>query len=133
VKQARRVLVVDDDAWVRTMVADVLESDGYEIVTAHNGAEALAVLRATRPECVVLDLMLPVLDGRGFLRACRQERLSASTPVVVISVSRSLAEAVRSEFGVEHILVKPFDIAALLEAVKHLLDRRAARQPAPCA
>ena len=88
-------------------------------------AEALAVMRASRPDCVVLDLMMPVLDGWEFLRAYRRERLSASTPVLVVSVSHSLAEAVRREFGVEHILIKPFDIDALLEAVKRLLDGRA--------
>jgi DNA-binding response OmpR family regulator len=118
-KRAGRVLVVDDDGWVRTTVADVLGYAGYDVVTAHNGAEALAAMRATRPDCVVLDLMMPVLDGRDFLRTYRQERQWASTPVLVMSVYNSLAEAVRSEFGV-HILIKPFDIDALLEPVKRL-------------
>ena len=123
-KRAGRVLVVDDDGWVRTTVADVLDYAGYDVDTARNGVEALAAMRATRPDCVVLDLIMPVLDGRDFLRAYRQERQWASTPVVVMSVSHSLAEAVRREFGVEHILIKPFDIDALLEPVKRLLDRR---------
>ena len=122
--RAGRVLVVDDDVCVRTTVADVLECAGYEVLKAHNGADALALMRAASPDCVVLDLMMPVLDGRDFLRAYRQERQWASTPVVVMSVSNTWAEAVRSEFGV-HILIKPFDIDALLEPVKRLLDRRA--------
>ena len=116
-----RVLVVDDDAWVRTTMADVLEYAGYDVLMAHNGADALALMRSTRPDCVVLDLLMPVLDGLDFLRAYHWERLCASTPVLVISASQSLAEAVRSEFGVEHILIKPFDIQAFLQALKHLL------------
>ena len=120
-KRAGRVLVADDDAWVCTMVADVLEHEGYDVVTAHNGAEALAVMRATRPDCVVLNLTMPVLSGWGFLKACRRERLYASTPVLIMSASRDLAEAVPSELRVEHILAKPFDLDTLLEAVKQLV------------
>ena len=116
-----RVLVVDDDAWVRTTIAEVLEYAGYDVLMAHNGADALAIMRSTRPDCVVLDLLMPVLDGLDFLRAYRRERLCASTPVLVISASQSLADAVRSEFEVEHILIKPFDIQAFLQALKHLL------------
>src|SRR5919199_2479576 len=90
VKRASRVLVVDDDAWVRTTLADVLEDAGYDVVMAHNGADASAAMRFVRPDCVVLDLIMPVLDGWQFLRACRRDPLCASTPVLVVSASSSL-------------------------------------------
>jgi DNA-binding response OmpR family regulator len=122
VQRGRRVLVVDDDVWVRTTLAEVLEYAGYDVVMAQNGADARAAMHFIRPDCVVLDLIMPVLDGWHFLRACRRDALCASTPVLVVSASSSLAAAVRSEFRIEHILIKPFDVDALLEAVKHLLE-----------
>jgi CheY-like chemotaxis protein len=79
------VLVVEDDDGIRHAVAEGLELEGYEVLTATNGAEALERVRAGRPDAVVLDLMLPVMDGWAFLDACQREELCNGTPVLVVS------------------------------------------------
>ena len=70
---------------------------------------------------VVLDLMMPVLDGWGFLEACRHEELCAKTPVLVMSAYRKLAEAAVSELRVDRFLAKPFELDELIEAVEELV------------
>ena len=95
--------------------------EGYAVITAQNGAEALDLVRATEPHGVVLDLMVPVLDGWGFLKACRQEELCAKTPVLVVSAYRRLAEAAPSELRVDRFLPKPFELDELIEAVEELV------------
>jgi CheY-like chemotaxis protein len=117
----KRVLVVDDEEPIRLTVAEALEDEGYAVATAQNGAEALLQVRKTAPHGIVLDLMMPVLDGWGFLEACRQEELCANTPVLVISAYRKLAEAAPSELRVDQFLPKPFELDHLLEAVAELV------------
>jgi CheY-like chemotaxis protein len=117
----KRVLVVDDEEPIRTTVAEALTDEGYDVLTATNGAEALVLVRAAEPDGVLLDLMMPVLDGWGFLEACRHEKLCASTPVLVFSAYRRLAEAAPAELRVDRFLAKPFELEALLQAVDELV------------
>jgi CheY-like chemotaxis protein len=120
-QEMKRVLVVDDEEAIRVTVADALEDEGYAVATAENGAEALVQVRTMAPHGIVLDLMMPVLDGWGFLEACRKEELCASTPVLVVSAYRRLVEAAPSELRVDRILAKPFEIDDLLAAVAQLV------------
>jgi CheY-like chemotaxis protein len=117
----KRVLVVDDEESIRATVAEVLKDEGYVVVTAQNGLEALEFVRSSRPDGILLDLMMPVLDGFGFLQACRQEELCAKTPVLVLSAYRRLAEAAVSELRVDRFLAKPFELNELIEAVEELV------------
>jgi CheY-like chemotaxis protein len=117
----KRVLVVDDDAAIRTTVAQALVDEGYAVVTARNGCEALVQVRAEPPDGVLLDLMMPVLDGWGFLEACRDEELCAGTPVLVISAYRKLPELEAADVGVRRCMAKPFDLDELLDAVHQLV------------
>lgn len=116
----RTVLVVDDE-WA---VADVLEAllgdEGYRVVTASNGAQALRRLDETRPDLVIADFMMPVLDGAGLVKALRERPDTAAIPVVLMS---SLPEAAVAErcTGYQAFLRKPFRIAevlAVLDAVE---------------
>jgi CheY-like chemotaxis protein len=120
-QEMKRVLVVDDEEPIRSTVADVLEDEGYVVLTAQNGLEALELVRASRPDGILLDLMMPVLDGWGFLEACRQDDLCASIPVLVMSAYRKLAEAAQSELRVDRFLAKPFELDKLIEAVEELV------------
>src|SRR5919202_3297891 len=88
VTDSKRVLVVDDEDAIRDVVAQVLDLEGYEVRTARNGAEALDQVRSYRPNIVLLDLMMPVMNGWEFLEACAQNDLCADTPVVVMSAYR---------------------------------------------
>jgi two-component system, chemotaxis family, chemotaxis protein CheY len=117
----KRRLVVDDEEAIRMSVAEALEDEGYAVATAQNGAEALVQVRALIPHGIVLDLMMPVLDGWGFLEACREEELCAGIPVLVMSAYRKLTKAIPAELRVDRVLAKPFELGDLIDAVEQLV------------
>ena len=119
------ILVVDDDPAIRDVVADILEMSDYQVQTANNGAEALAQIRADQPAVVLLDLMMPVMDGWEFLRRCRDHSRCAQIPVAVMSAARDVAAAA-NELGAQAYLTKPFDMDAVLDVVSRLAST------APC-
>jgi len=114
------ILVVDDEDAIREVVAETLELEGYRVERAGDGRQALAKLRATRPDAIVLDLMMPGMDGWTFLQHFRGEAPGATTPVLVMSAYRRLAETAR-ELHVPCV-AKPFDLDAFLAVVERLLD-----------
>jgi len=117
----RQILVVEDDASIRGLVSDLLRDDGYHVSEASNGAETLDAVREQRLDLIVLDLMMPVMDGWTFVEECRREPGCNDVPIVVTSASHDLprtAERLRS-FGVRTCLAKPFDVAGLLALVEH--------------
>ena len=115
------MLVADDDDAIRSAVADAFEMEGYRVLTAANGAEALEQVRTARPHAIVLDLMMPVMDGWEFLDACRKDALCEGTPIVVMSAYRSLAET-SPTLGANASIAKPFDLDVLLGAVERLIQ-----------
>jgi CheY-like chemotaxis protein len=119
-----RVLVVDDDATIRSTVAEALELEGYVVARASNGAEALDLVREQRPGAIVLDLMMPVMDGWTFLEHCRTEPECSGTPIIVISAHRDLPRDAET-LGVNGCLAKPFDLDVLVGAVDRLVRRAA--------
>ncbi|MDQ6670069.1 MAG: response regulator [Chloroflexota bacterium] len=110
------ILIVDDDPAIRDVVTDILEMSDYRVKTASNGAEALADIRLDRPAAVLLDLMMPGMDGWEFLRHYRREGRAASVPVVIMSAARD-ASALAGQLGVQAFLSKPFEIQAILDIV----------------
>jgi CheY-like chemotaxis protein len=122
--ESKLVLVVDDEAPIRETLADALEFEGYTVVTATNGFEALERVRGCQPAAVLLDLMMPIMTGWDFLRVCRKEQLCAQTPILVMSAYRRLAEE-SSTLGASACIAKPFDLDVLLAAIDHLVRRTA--------
>lgn len=116
------ILVVDDDPAIRDVVADILEMSDYRVKTATNGAEALDFIRDEPPSAVLLDLMMPVMDGWEFLRRCRDQERCAQVPVVVMSAARDIARAA-SELGAQAYLSKPFDMDAVLAIVERVAEQ----------
>jgi two-component system response regulator MprA len=117
-----RVLVVDDDPSIREVVTEVLELDGYAVETAANGAEALEKVQAQAPNAIVLDLMMPGMDGWQFMDACSAERVCEDVPVLVLSAARDLrptTEGLRDK-KIAAVLPKPFNIDTLVAAVHEL-------------
>ena len=122
------ILVVEDDEAIRGLVTEVLRDDGYVVSEAANGAEALDYVNHHRPDLIVLDLMMPVMDGWTFVERCRRHPCCAAVPIVVTSASHDLpktAERLRS-YGVRTCLAKPFDVEGLLA----LVERYAPSEPA---
>jgi DNA-binding response OmpR family regulator len=118
---AGRVLVVEDDDSVALVLADLLEEEGFEVKRAANGRAGLDLLKAFRPQLVLLDLMMPVLDGWGF-RAQQRELTPdlAQFPVLVLSGARE-ARATAADMGAAGVVAKPFEVDALTDTVRRLL------------
>ena len=114
---ASPVLVVDDDLDIRSLVALVLSTEGYQVTTAANGVEALEALPRVQPACVVLDMWMPVLDGPGFARELAARHLHI--PVIVMTAAHD-AQYWAREVKAAGCLGKPFDLGDLLDTVERL-------------
>ena len=110
------VLVVDDDPAIRGLVADALRDEGYAVDLAAHGREALDALRARRPATIVLDLMMPIMDGFSFMEACHTEQLCTDVPIVVISAAQDLLKRLY-DVPVHACIAKPFDLDDLVRTV----------------
>jgi CheY-like chemotaxis protein len=109
----KRVLVVDDDPSIRELLSAALQDDGYEVVPATNGQDALEVCEHWRPDVIVLDLMMPVMDGWTFAARLRERD---DIPIVVISAANDLERHARN-VGAAFVVGKPFDLDQLLPKV----------------
>ncbi len=123
----RPILVVDDDAKIVRLVRTYLEREGYAVVTAADGPAALDAIETHRPALVVLDLMLPELDGRAVIRAVRRDEEAGATPILVLSARGTTLDRIAGlEDGADDYLPKPFSPAELVVRVKAILRRAAA-------
>ncbi len=118
----KRLLIVDDEAAILEALQDVLSLEGYEVVTAYNGAEGLRRVHEAQPDLVLLDLMMPVMDGREMLRRLREDPTLDGLPVVVMSAGRISEDERRAASAT---LAKPFELEALLETLQRHLSPRA--------
>ena len=119
----RKILVVDDDPSVRTLVRDVLEIEGYVVDVAADGYAGLRRITDDRPDCVVLDIMMPGLDGHEVLQRIRAAEGGAALPVVMLTAAADDNHAWQAwSGGVDYFLAKPFDPSELLRYLDHLFD-----------
>ena len=116
------VLVVEDDETIREVLTDALSDEGYTVRAVTHGREALGVLAEWRADLIVLDLMLPILDGWGFLEERRRLGVAEGVPVVVVSASRRGPSALGVD-GVAAVLAKPFTLDELLGTVGRTIRR----------
>jgi DNA-binding response OmpR family regulator len=124
------ILVVDDDAKIVRLVRTYLERDGFSVVTAMDGPAALDAIETHSPALVVLDLMLPELDGRAVIRAVRRDAEAGRTPIIILSARSSTIDRIAGlEDGADDYLPKPFSPAELVLRVKSILRRSAVAQP----
>jgi two-component system chemotaxis response regulator CheY len=109
-----RVLVVDDDPDIRELLVSVLSDDGYEAESARNGRDALEVLDRWPADLIVLDLMMPVMDGWTFARRMKEKW---AIPFVVLSAATDV-ERHAQEIGAADVIPKPFDLERLLPTIE---------------
>jgi CheY-like chemotaxis protein len=114
-----RVLIVDDDPAVRSVVSQALADDGYQVDAAGNGRQALAVFREHRPDALVLDLEMPVMDGPTLMRTLRERTKWGRVPLVVVSGIEGATEAA-PRLGARACLHKPFELSDLLHAIEQV-------------
>ncbi|HET8569468.1 MAG TPA: response regulator [Candidatus Limnocylindria bacterium] len=111
-----RVLVVDDDRGIREFVSTVLTDEGYRVDEAVDGRDALAAAERDRPDLILLDMRMPVMDGWEFARTYR-ERPGPHAPIVIVTAALDVAKDAR-EIGADGFLAKPFQLDDLLHLVR---------------
>ena len=118
---AKTILVVDDHASIRTMLVDYLTEQGYRVVTAADGRQALFVARDEQPDLILLDIMMPEMDGYDFIRAYRQE---AEVPVILLTAKlEEMDKVVGLELGADDYVTKPFGLHELVARIRAVLRR----------
>jgi DNA-binding response OmpR family regulator len=115
-ERGEQILIVDDDAGIRKLLCRVFQNGGYVVATATNGEEALAAIAQNPPDILVLDLMMPIMDGWEVYRRLREEKV-VHLPIIVLSAGENLTRAAE-DLPDATIMAKPFDIDALLDAIE---------------
>ena len=120
----KRVLVIDDDPTILELIRHALgRLDRYEVVTAVNGADGLQSYFAAQPDCVIVDIGMPVMDGFQFVRAIRGHSVSANTPIIVLSALTDDAHQTTGALsGVDEYVAKPFKVGVLCAALERALQ-----------
>jgi DNA-binding response OmpR family regulator len=123
------ILVVDDEPKIVRLARDYLEKNGFRVVTAADGPSALAMARREKPDLIVLDLLLPGMDGR---EVCRILRAESEVPIIMLTaLSEESDQIVGLEIGADDYIVKPFSPRALVARVRALLRRAQGDVKAP--
>jgi diguanylate cyclase (GGDEF)-like protein len=123
-KRTDRILVVDDDPAIRTIVEMALESEGFTVITARDGEEALALAPEARPDLVLLDVMMPRLDGLDVCRKLRARRETRYVCIILVTAKSAVEDKVEGlRAGADDYLTKPFDPGELIERVRVALRR----------
>ena len=116
--ETKRVLVIEDDESIRECVQVILEDEGYDVIEASDGAAALALLDTVWPDVILLDMLMPGMDGWAFAVAYRR-RPGPHAPIVVITAARDAA-ARADQIDAAGVLAKPFRVEALLSCVNEI-------------
>ena len=125
----RRILVVDDEPDLVELVSFNLRAEGYEVITAANGMEALNQARAALPDLIVLDLMMPELDGLSVCEILRRLPSTAPIPVIMLTAWKSeLTRIIGLDTGAEDYITKPFSPRDLVTRVKNALRSQAEKE-----
>ncbi|MCC6567657.1 MAG: response regulator transcription factor [Anaerolineales bacterium] len=123
------ILVVDDEPKIVRLARDYLEKNGFRVVTAADGQSALTTARRDRPDLVILDLMLPHIDGREVCRILRRE---SDVPIIMLTaLSEEIDQVTGLEIGADDYITKPFSVRALVARVRALLRRTRGDVKAP--
>lgn len=129
VRGAQRILIIDDDAVLLTGLKRALENQGYEVLTATNGERGLAALPVFQPNLIVLDVMMPGLDGWHVLERLRASGSNAQVPVVMLTADDSDASKIHGfELGADDYLTKPFSVRELRCRIAAVLRRTSTEQ-----
>ncbi len=121
----KKILIVEDDEDIQELLRYNLAKAGYEVLTANTGEEGLQKARSECPDLVVLDLMLPQIDGLAVCRILKDESTTASIPIVMLTAKGEESDIVRGlESGADDYVAKPFSPRVLLARIKSVLRRR---------
>jgi DNA-binding response OmpR family regulator len=120
------ILVVEDDPDLRTILRMQLTANDFTVRETVNGLEGFHAMQASPPDCVILDLMMPVLDGFGFLKRVRSLMTMVDVPILILTASEDERNKVRGyQYQADAYMSKPYDLDALTAEVRRLLATRA--------
>lgn len=120
-----KILVVEDDRSLANVLEYNLTNSGYEVFCAHDGQDGLNQARAKDPDLIILDVMIPVVDGIETCRQLRAEQATRETPIMMLTAkSEETDQLIGFSVGADDYVVKPFSVRVLLERIKSLLRRR---------
>ena len=119
-----RILIVDDEPAVADLIEAVLVGEGYTVAIARDGAQGLLLARDWSPDLILMDVMLPGVDGGTAIRRLKSDPETADIPIVAMSAGRTIRRQSDELTDADAALAKPFDIDALLAQVNFLLSRR---------
>jgi DNA-binding NarL/FixJ family response regulator len=123
-KDRKRLLLIDDDPNLILLVKDYLEFRGYEVITADNGREALDLLSQDLPDMIICDIMMPEMDGYGFVEAVRQDQRTSWIPVLFLSAKGQSQDRIKGlNLGADVYMVKPFEPEELVAQVESSLKQ----------
>ena len=123
VTQRKRVLAVDDDPPILSLLTTALEVEGYEVEFATNGRDALNKVKQQAPDAILLDLMMPVLDGWQLIEVLRADPMTSQIPIIILSAAYEAAK--HPALGSSVFLAKPFDLKMLLVLLEDALHNQA--------
>ncbi len=121
-----RILIVEDDLDLRRILRLQLESSGFEVEEAVNGADGFTRVQEIRPDCIVLDLMMPVMDGFGFLKRARCVSKLQNIPILILTASEDEKHRVRGfQYQADAYMSKPYNLEKLTEKIGELCSSTA--------
>lgn len=125
--QKVKVLVIDDEPNIVQTLKDRLEMNDYQVSTACNGAEGLKIAREQSPDVILLDVIMPIMDGHEMLEKLRQQDWGKSISVIMLTARSQAQDIARARAcGIEDYIIKPFDLSELLEKIEGIVERRKA-------
>ncbi len=117
------ILVVDDEVHLARIIQFTLEHEGYEVITAFDGEEAIAAAEGECPDLIILDLMLPVIDGYRVCNILKERERFRLTPIVILSARDFNRERIDEPLNADLLMSKPFNTEDLIDRVNELLTR----------
>ena len=126
--EGKKILVVDDEQQLALAVKIRLQSKGYQVITAPDGQRALELIEQEQPNLVILDVLMPVMDGYSCLREINARFGRASVPIIVLTARDRMKDLFELE-GIDDYIIKPFDHEDLLMRVERALKRRSGNGP----
>jgi len=119
----RTIMIIEDNNDIRENTAELLELEGFDVLTAENGAEALEVIAARVPDMIICDILMPKMDGYHTLEALRKNKQTAGLPFIFITAKSERWELEKAyALGITNYLIKPFDEAELLFTIHRCLN-----------
>ena len=121
-----KILIADDSAVFRNLESTLLEYRGYEVLQAKDGAEALKLALTEEPDCILLDIQMPIMDGVQALSAMRKDDRTKDIPIIVVTtIGRKRDREILMAGGADELIGKPIDAGALMKTIRELTAKRA--------